>query len=122
MLLLALNGGSALYGGWNLITHPDGSSIALSMHWLEHTPFHDYQIPGVILFLFNGVFSFVALAGILVKWRFYGYLILAQGWILLGWILVQIWMIQTIYFLHIVMGFTGIGLIVIGVLEVKREK
>ena len=92
------------------------------MHWLEHTPFHDYQIPGIILFLFNGVFSFVVLAGILAKWRYHGYLIIAQGWVLLGWILVQMWMIQTIYFLHIVMGFIGIGLIVIGALEVKREK
>lgn len=63
-----------------------------------------------------------ALAGILFKRRGGAYLIAAQGSILLGWLLIQMWMIQTIYFLHIVMGLTGIGLIVIGALEAKREK
>ena len=120
--LLLLNGVGALYGGWNLIAHPDGSSIQLSMHWLEHTPFQTYLIPGIILFIINGVFSFVALIALFLKWKAYPYLILAQGILLSGWILIQIIMIQTIYFLHFVMGATGLWLIVIGVITIKHRK
>jgi hypothetical protein len=37
--------------------HPDGSSIEMSLDWLQHTPFQDYLIPGIILFIANGLFS-----------------------------------------------------------------
>jgi amino acid permease len=57
VLLLLFNGIGAIYGGGNLILHPDGSSIELSPDWLKHTPFRDYLIPGIILFIANGLLS-----------------------------------------------------------------
>lgn len=118
-VLLLFNGIGALYGGWNLMLHPDGSSIQLSQDWLQHTPFNDYFIPGIILFVANGLFSFFALASILFNFSNPPFIVMAQGCILLGWIVIQILMIQTVYFLHIIMGGTGLLLILFGWLQWK---
>ena len=113
-LLLLLNGVGAIYGGGNLILYPDGSSIQLSSDWLKHTPFENYLIPGIILFITNGLFSLFVLFALLVKLRNYWLLVVAQGAILTGWILIQIVLIQTIYFLHIILGSLGVALIIMG--------
>jgi hypothetical protein len=118
--LLLFNGIGAIYGGGNLILHPDGSSIKLTMDWLEHTPFKDYLIPGIVLFIANGIFSFIALAAMLLKVNNYAWLVMAEGAILTGWIVIQMLMIQTVYFLHYVMGGTGLALIVVGYLLLKN--
>lgn len=121
-ILLLFNGIGALYGGWHLISHPDGSSIQLSLDWLKHTPFQDYFIPGIVLFVANGLLSIFVFALILLKNKNYPLLIIAQGLILLGWIVIQILMVRTVYFLHIVMGTTGILLILIGwLIKNKRQ-
>jgi hypothetical protein len=112
--LLLFNGAGAIYGGGNLILHPDGSSIQLSVVWLEHTPFHTYLIPGIILFVVNGLFSIAALAALLVNHKDYPWLVIGQGVILLGWLAMQVVMIQTVYFLHFIMGGVGLSLLTTG--------
>jgi hypothetical protein len=116
IILLLFNGIGALYGGWGLMTHPDGSSIKLSLHWLEHTPFRDYLIPGIILFITNGLFSLITVCMLLLRYRNYAWFVILQGLILSGWIVIQILLIQTINFLHFVLGSTGIGLVAAGLL------
>jgi hypothetical protein len=113
-ILLLFNGIGALYGGWNLMLYPDGSSIQLSMEWLKHAPFVDYRIPGFILFTANGLFSAFVFIALLLNFKKYPWLVIAQGAILTGWILVQILLIRTIYFLHILMGSVGIVLFILG--------
>ena len=120
--LLLFNGIGAIYGGGNLILHPDGSSIQLTMDWLEHTPFKDYLIPGIVLFIANGIFSFIALAAMLLKVNNYAWLVMAEGAILTGWIVIQMLMIQTVYFLHYVMGGVGLVLIVVGYALLKYNQ
>lgn len=113
-LLLVFNGIGAIYGGANLILHPDGSSMQMSLDWLKYSPFHDYFIPGIILFVANGVFSIFVLICALVNQRNYPMLVMAQGAILVGWIIIQIILIQTIIFLHWIMGAVGFALIILG--------
>lgn len=120
--LLLFNGIGAIYGGGNLILHPDGSSIQLTMDWLEHTPFKDYLIPGIVLFIANGIFSFIALAAMLLKVNNYAWFIMAEGAILTGWIVIQMLMIQTVYFLHIVMGGVGLALLLVGYVILKYNQ
>jgi hypothetical protein len=120
--LLLFNGVGALYGGGNLILHPDGSSIQLTLDWLKHTPFSDYFIPGIVLFVANGLFSFIALAAMLLKVKNYAWLVMAEGAILTGWIVIQMLMIQTVYFLHIVMGGVGLALLFVGYVILKYNK
>ncbi len=120
--LLLFNGIGAIYGGWHLMMHPDGSSIQLSMDWLEHTPFKDYLIPGIVLFIANGLFSMVVLCALIFKFRHYAWYIMVQGAILTGWIVIQVLMVQTIYFLHIILGIVGLLLIIIGALLLNMKQ
>lgn len=113
-LLLLFNGIGAIYGGLNLIIHPDGSSIQLSPDWIEGTVFKNYFIPGIVLFAANGLFSIFTLLVMAFNRRNYFWFIILQGMILTGWILIQILLIQTIYFLHIILGGVGIILFVLG--------
>lgn len=65
LLLLFLSAG-ALYGGGALIIRPDGS--LLQMHpWLSKLPFPDFLIPGIILFVMNGLLPLLVFAGLLFK-------------------------------------------------------
>ena len=116
-VLLLFNGIGAIYGGGNLILHPDGSIIDLSPEWLKHTPFSDYLIPGIVLFIANGLSSMFVLATLLLNHRNYHRFVLAQGIILVGWIVIQILLIQTIYFLHGILGAVGLALIILGWLQ-----
>jgi hypothetical protein len=112
ILLLLVNGIGALYGGWSLIGNPGGEKLQLSLSYLDNTPFNDYLIPGLILFLTNGISSLIVVAAIFFSYRHAAKLVIAQGAILTGWIIIQMIMIQVIYWLHWVLG--GIGLALIG--------
>mgnify|MGYP003418227730 CR=1 FL=1 len=121
-LLLFFNGAGALFGGWNLMIHPDGSSLQLSMDWLKHTPFPDYLIPGIILFITNGLFSVFVFIAILLKLRNYYWLVMVQGAILAGWILIQMALIRTIDFLHVLFGSIGIALFIVGWILLQHDR
>jgi hypothetical protein len=113
-LFLLFNGIGAIYGGGNLMIYPDGSSISLSLDWLKYTPFEDYFIPGIILFIGNGLFSFLVFISLILNRENYPRLVIAQGLILTAWIVIQIFLIQTVYFLHIILGAVGLLLIISG--------
>ncbi|MDH4058409.1 MAG: hypothetical protein OEU76_06570, partial [Cyclobacteriaceae bacterium] len=104
IILLLFNLIGAFYGGMNLILHPDGSSVQLSLELLYHTPFNDFLIPGVILLCANGLFCAFVLLQVLRNRSTFGKLIIAQGIILTGWIVVQMLLIRTIFVLHFVLG------------------
>lgn len=112
--LLLFNGVGAVYGGWNLMAHPDGSSMDLSLSWLQHSGFKDFLIPGIVLFVTNGLFSLFIFAALLGKYRNRAWLIICQGAILTGWIIIQVIIIRTIVPLHIVLAILGLLLIVCG--------
>ena len=115
-LLLVFNGVGAVIGGWLLITQPDGSALKLSLDLLEHTPFHDFLIPGIILFVVNGLFSLYVLKAFIQDYKSAYRLILAQGILLCGWLLVQIILIRVIHPLHFLLLGMGIALIVLGIM------
>lgn len=118
--LLLINGGGAVYGGSNLMTYPDGSSLHISLAYLAHSPFRDFFFPGLILLWVNGVFSFVALAGLVFQYRHHARLIMAQGIVLLGWIAIQMMMLRTIDGLHII--FITIGTLLLGLGWILMKK
>jgi hypothetical protein len=62
MAFLSLNG---LGGGLVFIIEPDGSMMGMTTEWLARTPFSNFLIPGICLFLLNGVFPLVALLGLI---------------------------------------------------------
>jgi hypothetical protein len=107
-ILQALVGLGAIPAGLALIADPTGSSISLPIELLEGTPFPDFLIPGVFLFLGNGVGH---LAGALLSFRksvhapMVGMLL---GLFLSLWIVIQIYFIGGIHFLQTFYLFIGV--------------
>ena len=122
LLLLLFNGIAATFGGWQLMAHPDGSSLKLSLDFIRRSPFDSYLIPGVILFISNGVFDFFVLLCTLRQIKNYSRLILMQGIILIAWILIQTLMVRETNSLHIALGSIGILLILSGIILMKSKR
>lgn len=119
--LLLINGLGALYGGGNLMIYPDGSGFGMPLSLLACTPFHNFLIPGIILFVANGVSSIVVCTALLLNIRGSWWLVMAQGAVLVGWIVIQVILIQGVGFLHFLFGFVGLALIVAAWLRLNRK-
>jgi hypothetical protein len=104
----------ALYGGWQLVTDPTGGSMQMPLTYLQHSPFTNYLIPGIILLLANGVGSFVVLGLIMFTNRCYSLAIVAEGFILGGWITIQMLMLRTANPLQLFYFATALLLVVTG--------
>ncbi|MGZ8554496.1 MAG: hypothetical protein ACXWV8_13880, partial [Chitinophagaceae bacterium] len=116
IILLFLNGLSALVGGIGLIGDPSGESLGWSTEMLGPSPFENFLIPGIILFVGNGLVS-IAVAMITIKrLSHYAVFILFQGAILCGWIAIQMGMLQFYHPLHLICGVVGMLLILCGYL------
>ena len=59
LILLAFQALSGLFGGAALVLDPSGSSIRLPLSLLEGSPFGNFLIPGIILFLVLGIFPLI---------------------------------------------------------------
>ncbi len=81
--LLLLLGISALAGGWGMIGDPSGEALGWTTEMLIYSPFNDYMIPGIMLFLVPGVVSIVITILVIKKVKTYPLLIIGQGSILL---------------------------------------
>ncbi|MFO7851661.1 MAG: hypothetical protein ACQERS_11000 [Bacteroidota bacterium] len=114
IILLIFNGISASFGGVGLIASPDGSLMEMPLEWLESTPFNNYLIPGIILLTVNGILSLVISVLVIIKSRSYEILIVIQGIILSGWIIIQMLLINMFHWLHVLYGLTGLLMIFTG--------
>jgi hypothetical protein len=120
LMLLLFNGISACFGGWMLMRSPDGSALNMTVDLLIHSPFADYLVPGIILFIFNGLLSLAITWLVVLNVKHYEKLIMMQGTILTGWIGIQMIMLQTINYLHILFGSVGLLLIALGLILYRR--
>jgi len=119
VILLFFTAINALIAGALFIADPSGKLMGMTTDYLKDAPFSSFLIPGIVLFVVNGVLNVAA--GILTirnhasAARF----VMLQGVLLCGWIVVQILMVDDINALHIVMFSIGILLIVLGWLRKK---
>jgi hypothetical protein len=97
IILLLVNAISALLGGWGLMSDPSGESLEMPLRFLEHSPFENFLVPGIILFITNGLFSLLFALMALLKFMNYSWLVIFQGFILVGWLIIQIIMIREFY-------------------------
>lgn len=104
----------AIAVSYQFITDPSGESLNLSVELLDHSPFFDYLIPGIILLLTIGIPGVMVAIFVMKKVPFYPHLILIQGCILFSWILLQVILLRDFIFLDFAFGLTGILLIIIG--------
>jgi uncharacterized BrkB/YihY/UPF0761 family membrane protein len=103
-------GVTALFGGGTLLLDPTGSSMGMPLEWLEGTPFTDYTVPGLVLFAVLGIGSFVVMAAILRRWRWARTAGIGLGVVLVGWLVVQVALIQLVHAFHFLYGAIGVVL------------
>ncbi len=132
--LLAFLGINAVVAGGLFIIAPDGHLIQMPLSNLDGSPFSNFLIPGVLLFLFVGVYSLVIAGGLwkLLPWQWPNRInpfkrfhwswagSLAAGLILIIWILVQIQWVQ-FGMLHIICLAWGTLILMVGLLPGVRR-
>ncbi|HRE40402.1 MAG TPA: hypothetical protein PLG90_03635 [Ignavibacteria bacterium] len=115
VVLLFLNGMSAMGGGILLVVRPNGQLLRLSTDLLVHSPFSDFLIPAFILIFFNGLSSMVLAIITIVNIKPSPIFIIAQGVFLTLWIIVQVIMIRTFDVLQIIFLIIGLLIILCGI-------
>lgn len=55
---------SGVAGGLGMALDPSGASIGVPLEWLSSSPFNNYLIPGLVLFLLLGVGPLMVAAGL----------------------------------------------------------
>jgi len=111
---------AAIISGILLMASPDGSLLGMTEDVLKGTPFNDYTVPGVLLFLLLGIFPFVVGLGLINigrkwlarvnpirkhYWAWAGAII--TGIIVIVWVIVETAMIGYVSVLQPVMGVWG---------------
>lgn len=107
-------GFTALLSGLLMMVHPDGNLINLSVALLEGTPFKDFQVPGLLLAsLVGGVNCMALFFNIQKRPKRFSWAV-AGGVVLCLWIIIQMMLIHSVYWLHIVYLMLGVLVILTG--------
>jgi len=67
IFILLLVGTNAFFVGLSFMFIPDGSSVGLTLAWLEGSPFDSYFWPGLLLLTFVGGIPLLAGVGLIFK-------------------------------------------------------
>lgn len=95
--------------------------MPLSM--LEHSPFHSYLIPGILLLLGNGLLSLLVLLLTLHRIRHYGWWIVLQGSVLATWILAEFALLRLYFWPQgVYLGLAGLLVVTGGMLAGRRSE
>jgi len=87
LILIAASTTGALFGGFQLIMYPDGSTVKFPLELLKHTPFKNFRIPGILLFISTGLFGLWTIFFTIFQQPYHEKYIIAAGLILTIWIL-----------------------------------
>lgn len=122
IVLLIFTGLNALIAGSLFIYDLSGQKIGMTLDYLKFSPFNSFLIPGIILFLVNGVSNLLTAFITIKRNKYSNEMIVAQGILLAGWILIQVWMVRDLNPLHIIMFSIGAILITCGIILIKQKK
>lgn len=132
--LLALLSIGALFGGGALIISPGGELLRMPKSNLGSSPFRDFLIPGIILFTILGLIPCILIYALIKKpkckiceglnlfydmywaWSFCIYISFA----VIIWILVEVYFLQSVAWVHILYMIFGLLLILITLLPQVR--
>ena len=119
--LQAIIGIGAMGGGFMLVKDPSGIALGVPLSLLEGSPFPNFLIPGIFLLAVNGVGSMIG-AGLSFRRRRYAQEIaIVLGAILAAWILIQVVIIKSFSWLHILYIILGVVELGIG-LYIRRHR
>jgi hypothetical protein len=114
IVALAFLGVSAIAGGVMLLRDPSGHPMKIPQTVLQHTPFHSFLIPGMLLLVSQGLMSLAVLAIAVFSKRGYGWWIGFQGCNLFAWITIEVMLLREVVWLHYAYWALGLLLIACG--------
>lgn len=97
----------ALAGGLAAITNPQGP-MGMPTEPLKNSPFSNYLIPGIILFVIIGLGNIMSALMFRFKSRYQGYISSVFSWALMIWIIVQCIILRSIVSLHVIYFIIGL--------------
>jgi hypothetical protein len=83
----------AIAAGFGLITDPSGANLGFSVDLLADSPFDDYLIPGLALFVINGLGSLIGAFFTFRQRVPAGAIAMSLGAFLVAWIILQVYWI-----------------------------
>jgi hypothetical protein len=95
-----------------MVTHP---TTWIPTRYLDGTPFADWLLPGIALFLINGVLPTIALVATARRWERAWLGLALIGATLLGWLAVQIPVVGFAAPFQVTYGAVAVALIALGV-------
>ncbi|HMS66820.1 MAG TPA: hypothetical protein PKD18_01730 [Saprospiraceae bacterium] len=116
IILLFFTGINAIIAGTLFMIDPTGSKMGMSTTYLSNAPFANFLIPGITLFVVNGLMNVLTAILTLKNFKRFPSLILLQGLLLSGWIIIQVIWVRDFNGLHFTMLFIGLVLMVMGML------
>lgn len=107
--------------GFMMIANPDGSSLGMPLSLLKNSPFTNFFIPGLFLFLINGFFNLFGGILSLKKHKFSPITSLVLGIILMMWISIQVYFITLNSFLQPLFFIIGLIESILSYILLKKE-
>lgn len=118
LVFLALSG---VIGAIPLIVNPGGEPWSMPQSLLQYSPFRSYFVPGIILLVANGLLSLWVLGLTVGKHPGFGWWVIAQGVVLLGWLIVEVAMLRLMVWPHYLYGAVAIVLVISGIALVRAK-
>lgn len=133
-MLLGFLGLGALFGGGALIISPSGDLLGMPLFLLESSPFTDFLIPGLILFILLGIMPCMLIFALIRKpasafaeklncyhdmlwpWTFSVYI----SFILITWIQLEMVFLQAVSWLHTFYMLLAIAILFVALLPTVR--
>lgn len=112
---------SALFGGAVFIARPDGSILGMPVSVLAHSPFHDFLVPGIVLFTVIGLGSTWAAWLQARRTGYAGVASLLAGLALAGWIIVESILLRSFVSLQIAYLLLGLAIVGVSLAQVRRS-
>ena len=113
--LQAFIGLGALGGGFMLVKDPSGSALGVPLSFLEGSPFPDFLIPGIFLLVVNGAGSIIGAAFSFSRRRYAQETAILLGAILAAWIVIQVIIIRSLSWIHVLYFILGIAELGLGI-------
>ena len=95
-----LIGVGAVGGGLGLVLDPTGESLGMTAGWLAGSPFSTFLIPGLFLFMVNGLGTLLGSVATFKIHKLAGEIAMALGAVMVLWIIIQVAIIGYTSFLQ----------------------
>ena len=121
IVTLIFTGLSGVIGAIPLIVNPGGEPWNMPQSVLQYSPFRSYLVPGIILLSANGLLSFWVLWMTVSRHPEFGWWVIMQGVVLLGWLIVEVVMLRLMVWPHYMYGAVAIVLVTSGIAIVRTN-